>query len=84
MPMCGGQSDRFLTAIEYISVPTELHSLLVGGIDYSQDTFAMCGRLIMACNVTKGSSHDEDKSVTGLQREVDGEGWRNMASWLSI
>ena len=36
-----------------------LHSLLVGGIDYSHDAIVMCGGPKMACSVTEGSSHDE-------------------------
>ena len=49
---------------------TVLHSLLVGGIDYSLDAIVMCGRPKMACSVTEGWSHDEGRSgrsVTGVQ-----------------
>ena len=52
-------------------MPTVLHSLLVSGIDYSQDAIVMCGRPKMACSVTEGWSHDEGRggrSVTGVQR----------------
>ena len=53
MPVCvlGGESDRCWTALGKISVPTVLHSLLVGGIDYSQDAIVMCGRPKMARTV---------------------------------
>ena len=49
-------------------MPTVLHSLLVGGIDYSQDTIAMCGKAKMARSVTVGWTYDEgisERSVTG-------------------
>ena len=75
MPVCGGrgvgQSDRCWTATGYISVPTVLHSLLVGGIDYSQYAIVTCGRPKMANSVIEGCSHDESRggrSVTGVQR----------------
>ena len=49
-------------------MPTVLHSLLVSGIDYSQDTIVMYGRPKMARSVTEGWSHDGGRSVTGVQR----------------
>ena len=52
-------------------MPTVLHSLLVSGIDYSQDAIVMCGRRKMVRSVTKGWSDDEGRSgrsVTGMQR----------------
>ena len=51
-------------------MPTVLHSLLVSGINYSQDAIVMCGRPKMAHGVTKGWSHDEgrgERSVTEVQ-----------------
>ena len=51
-------------------MPTVLHSLLVGGIHFSQDAIVMCRRPKMACRVKEGWSHDEGrgvKSVTGVQ-----------------
>ena len=50
---------------------TVLHSLLVGGTDYSQDAIVMSGRPKMAHSVTEVWRHDEGsggRSVTGVQR----------------
>ena len=51
-------------------MPTVLHSLLMGGIDYLQEAIVMCGRPKMASSVTEGWSHDKGRggrSVTGVQ-----------------
>ena len=71
--MCGGgggESDKCWTAIGYMSIPPVLHSILMSGIDYSQDAIVMCGRLKMAHSVTEGWSHDKgrgERRVTGVQ-----------------
>ena len=52
-------------------MPTVLHSIVVGGIDYSQDAIVMCGRPKTAYSVAEGWSHDEGRggrSVTEVQR----------------
>ena len=58
-------------------MPTELHCLLVGALDYLQDTIVKCKRHEMAaCSVTEVQSHDKGKkggrSVTGVHRSVYG------------
>ena len=52
-------------------MPTDLHCLLVGAIDYWQDTVVKCERHGMAAgSVTEVKSHDKGKkggtSVTGV------------------
>ena len=54
-------------------MPTGLHCLLVGAIDYWQDEIAKWRRHGMAGSVTDVQSHDEGKdggSVTGVYRSV--------------
>ena len=54
-------------------MPTRLHSLLVGAIDYWQDTIVKCGRQGVAGSVTDVQNHDEGKggrSVTGVHGSV--------------
>ena len=58
-------------------MPTELHCLLVSGINYWQGTIVKCGILAMAGSVTEAQSHDEDtcvyrggKNVTRVQGRV--------------
>ena len=56
-----------------MSIPPVLHSLLVGGIDYWEDTIVTCGRPRMVNSVTEGQSHDEGRggrSVTGVHGSV--------------
>ena len=59
----------------YISVPTGLHCLLVGAIDYWQDAIVKCGRHGMSGSVTIKCirRHDRGKggrSVTGVHGSV--------------
>ena len=42
-------------------MPTGLHCLLVGAIDYGKDAIVKCGRNGMAGSVTKVQSHGEGK-----------------------
>ena len=55
-------------------MPTELHCLLMGAIDYWQDTIVKCERYGMAGSVTDLQSHDKGKkggrSVTGVHRSI--------------
>ena len=55
-------------------MPTGLHCLLMGAIDYWQDTIVKCGRHGMAGSVTEAHSHDKRKkggrSVTGVHGSV--------------
>ena len=55
-------------------MPTRLHCLLVGAIDYWQDTTVKCDRNGMAGSVTEVQSHDKSKkggrSATGVHGSV--------------
>ena len=42
-------------------MPTGLHCLLMGAIDYWQDAVVRCGRHGMADSVTEVQSHDEGR-----------------------
>ena len=56
-------------------MPTRLHCLLVGAINYWQEAVVKCGRHGMVGSVTKVQSHDEGKggrSVTGVHWSVMG------------
>ena len=44
-------------------MPTELHCLLVGGIDYCQGAIVKCGMPAMADSVTEAQSHDEGACI---------------------
>ena len=46
---------------------TELHCLLVGGIDYWQGEVVKCGMPAMAASVTEAQSHDEGKCVCKVE-----------------
>ena len=52
------------------SVPTVLQSLLVGGIDYSQDAIVMSGCPNMADCVTKGWTHDKGRGGRSVNRSA--------------
>ena len=70
-------------------MPTGLHCLLMGAIDYWQDSIVKCGKHGMAGSVTNVQSHDEDKcgrsvtevhgSVTGVQNKGVSEGMEKQA-----
>ena len=44
-------------------MPTELHCLLVGGIDYWQGAIVKCGMPAMAGSVIEAQSHDEGTCI---------------------
>ena len=57
-------------------MPTWLHSLLVGGINYWQGAIVKCGGPGMAGSVAEAQSHDEGVdggSVTGIHGSVTGD-----------
>ena len=68
-------------------MPTELHCLLVGDIDYWQDATVTCGRPGMASSVTKAQRHEEGRggrSVTGVHRSVTGSQNKSVTGGMEI
>ena len=68
-------------------MPTGLHCLLVGGINYWQNAIVICRRPGMPSSVTKTLNHDEGsggRSVTGVHGSVTREQNQNITEVMEL